>query len=426
MTRHRHRRLSTAANLLAVLVGLCTLDRAAGQPATRPAANPAANPAAVAAPAATGESVVDPELAAKLAAPYQAAVDGKPLRELLNQIAEAAGFNLWIDRNVDPDRLVSLTGGQKTLFASLVEAARAADADAIAVGNVVLVGQPERVQQLAGALLALSKDGRQRSGDGEKKSAVQPEIRWPRATTPTEALRITAGQTAAELPHDHWPEVAWRDISPQVATLLVTSQFDLMPAANGVVDSDTLPRKTLGQTRADQSQTAEPDASGDAQARFVRLAAPPLLTRRYPAGPHVEALRSAAVAADPRASLVPPRDRNAASGIELAGSPAAHVAAIAAMLTHAAPPRGQATVDIDNVRFTLNLRGAPAKDVLTQLATASGRKLQVSEQANENVRRLITFNVQDQTLRQLVKTVTDQIDASPQWSADALTITTTP
>jgi hypothetical protein len=232
-----------------------------------------------------------------------------------------------------------------------------------------------------------------------------------------------------ELPHDHWSEVAWRDISPQVATLLVTSQFDLMPLADGADTGTTRPRKTLGQTRADQPPATLPNNRVEqepAGLHFVQLASPPLLTVRYPGGEHVEAIRTAATAADPRSSLVQPRDRNAVGAIELAGSPAAHVAAITAMLTHAAQVRGQAGVDLDNVRFTLNLRGAPAHAVLMQLATAAGRKLQVTEQADERVRRTITFDVQDQTLRQLVKTVADQIGASPQWSDDTLIITTTP
>lgn len=423
MTHCRHRRLFYAALLLAVQVELCVLDPIAAQPPRRPTAN-----AASAAQLASDNAVIFPALAAKLTAPYQVAVSGKPLRELLHQIAGAADFNLWIDRNVDPDQLVTLPGGQKTVFASLVEASRAGGADAVAVGNIVLVGQRQRIEQLAGTLLAMSRENRVPPLATENNAAGQAEIRWPEATPPTAALRIASRQAAGELPHDHWPEVAWRDISPQVATVLVTSQFDLMPLADGAVAGDDSPRKTLGQARADRSPALpiRRDAFEFAAVQLVRLASPPLLTLRYPGGAHAEAIRSAAMAADPRAALSQPRDRNTAAGsIELAGSPAAHVAAISAMLTHAAP-RGQATVDIDNVRFALNLRGAPAQDVLVQLAAAAGRKLQVSEQAATMVRRTITFNVQDQSLRQLVKAVTDQIGGIAQWSDDTLTITPSP
>lgn len=421
MTRCRCRRLFPAAILLAVPVALCTWDRIAAQPPRRAAA-PVVQPA-------TNTAVISPALAAKLTAPYQVAVDGKPLRELLRQIAGAADFNLWIDRNVDPDQIVSLPGGAKTVFASLVEVSRASGAEVVAAGNVVLIGQSERIEQLAGAILALPRESQSPVIMAEKKADEQPEIRWPDATTPTQALRIASRQASGELPHDHWPEVAWSDISPQVATLLVTSQFDLMPLAEGAIAGDAWPRKTLGQTRADHPAGAlnGPPATLDSAAmQWVRLAAPPVLTLRYPSGTDAEKIRSAAIAADPRAALSRPYDRNRAAGsIELSGSPAAHVAAIAAMLTRVAP-RGQSPVDIDNVRFSLNLRGAPAQDVLVQLAAAAGRKLQVSEQAATIIRRTITFDVQDQSLRQLVKTVADQIGADVQWSASTLTIAPSP
>lgn len=423
MTRCRHRRLLSTAFLLAVLATLCTFGLVAAQSPRRPMTN-----SPTAAQSTINNAVVAPALAAKLTAPYQIAVDGKPLRELLRQIAGAADFNLWIDRNVDPDQLVSLPGGQKTVFASLVEASRASGADVIAVGNVVLVGQQKRIEQLAGAILVLPREILEPPTMAEKKVVGQPEFRWPEATTPTEALRIASGQTTQALPHDHWPAVAWCDISPQVATLLVTSQFDLMPLADGAVAGDVGPRKTLGQTRADRPQplSIERDTPESAEVQWVQLASPPVLTLRYPSGSHAEAIRSAATTADPRAAFSQPRDRDSAAGfIELAGSPAAHIAAISAMLTHAGL-RGQATVDIDNIRFTLNLRGAPAQDVLVQLAAAAGRKLQVSDQAATMVRRTITFNAQDQSLRQLVKTVTDQIGATARWSDDTLAITPSP
>lgn len=422
MTCRRHHSTFCAAVAVATALLSPPWDHVAAQPPRRAMASTPQTP--------PSNAAVAPVLAAKLTASYQAAVDGKPLRALLRQIAGAADFNLWIDRHIDPDQLVSLSGGPKTVFASLVEASRTGGAAVVAVGNVVLVGQRERIEQLAGAILAVPREAMVGSTPGEKKSVGQAEIRWPLATTPTAALRIVSPQTASELPHDHWPDVAWRDISPQVATLLVTAQFDLMPLGEGSVAGKAEPRKTLGQTGAEQPSEAfagRQNASQSASSQFVRLAAPPVLTLRYPVGAHSEAIRSAATAADPRATLIEPRGAShpAAGSIELSGSPAAHVAAITAMLLHA-QPRAAAGVDLDNVRFTLNLRGAPAHDVLVQLAAAAGRKLQVTEQATTMMRRTITFNVQDHSLRQLVKIVTDQIGASPQWSADTLTIIPSP
>ncbi len=422
MTRSRHRRLFSTAMLLAVPVALCTLTHTTAQPPRRPAINTANT-----AQSATHNAVVAPALVGKLTAPYQIAIDGKPLRELLGQIATAADFNLWIDRNVDPDQLVSLPAGQKTVFGSLVEASGASNADVVAVGNVVLVGQRQRIEQLAGAILTLQREHPTAANAAEKKMVAEAEIRWPEATTPAEALRIVSGQPAGELPHDHWPAVAWRDISPQVATLLVTSHFDLMPPTDDTVATNSGARKTLGQTRAVRPAELanRPDTPDFVATQLVPLASPPVLTLRYPSGTDADAIRLAATTADPRAAMSQSRDRSASGTIELSGSPAAHVAAISAMLTRATP-RGQTTVDIDNVRFTLNVPRALAQDVLIQLAAAAGRKLQVSEQAATIVRRPITFNAEDQSLRQIVKTVTDAIGANAVWSDEKLTISPSP
>lgn len=418
-----HRRNIRRVVLMALASLFCTVDHASAQPFRRGATTPS-QPLA-------HKAVVDPGLIAKLAANYQASVDGKRLRELLGQIAIAADFNLWIDRNVDPDQLVSLSGGPKTVFAALLEASEGGGAEVVAVGNIVLVGQRNRLEQLVGAILALPPDAGSGAVGPEENSVAKRKIDWPIATTPTAALRVVMPETAIELPHDHWPAVVWREISPDVAALLITSQFDLMPIAEAVADDRSQAAKTLGQSRGlpqrrPSANVADPLQSVPTQ--LVRLAAPPVLTLRYPSGNHNETIRAAALAADPRASVSRPRGDQAvpASGtIELAGAPAAHFAAIAAMLKQTSP-RQQTPVDIDAVRFTLNLRGAPAQDVLVQLAAAGGRRLQVNEQAVPQMRKTITFDLQDQTLRQLVKAVTDQLGIDAQWTPDTLIIAPAP
>jgi hypothetical protein len=423
MNGRLHHRIIRNVIVMAVACVFCTLDHATAQSFRRGTTAPSQQP--------TLKAVVDPALMAKLTATYQASVDGKPLRELLAQIATAADFNLWIDRNVDPDHLVSLSGGPKTVFAALQEASQGGGAEVVAVGNVVLVGHRNRLEQLAGAILALPPATGSGAIEPEKNANLKREIRWPIATTPTVALRVVLPETAIELPHDHWPEVVWRDVSERVAALLVTSQFDLMPIAESVGDGRSQAAKTLGQIRGQPQRrpAANPaDPLESTPTQLVRLEAPPVLTLRYPSSNHNEAIRAAALAADPRASLSQPRgdQTTPATGmIELAGAPAAHLAAITAMLKHASP-RQQTAVDIDTVRFTLNLRAAPAQDVLLQLAAAGGRRLQITDQATPLMRRTITFDLQDQTLRQLVKAVTDQMGADARWTADTLVITLTP
>src|SRR5690606_3877003 len=96
---------------------------------------------------------------------------------------------------------------------------------AAAAGNVVLLGRPAWVSELAGAILALPAEFRQ--------DADWPPISWPPATTPDHAVKIALAGDGADtlsLPHDLWPAVTWRGVSPQLAVLLITAQFDQMPS----------------------------------------------------------------------------------------------------------------------------------------------------------------------------------------------------
>jgi len=366
---------------------------------------------------------VNDKLVAKLAAPYQAIVDGKPLRTLVNDIATAANINFWLDRQVDPDQPVALAAGRRTVFGAISESARSVNLDAVAVGNVVLIGQKERVAALAGVLISMPPEwNAANASDG----SAWPRIAWPEATTPTDALAIASGLPLGqvpELPHDLWQSVQWTGLSPAVATLLITAHFDQMP--DDALAGGAVALGQLGPQRAQKPRGLGNRGNHLAQ-WLIKLEAPPAVTQDYLAGPLTESLRSIGIAADPRAvfrSLPPiPAGSRSTRSLRMTARPEAHVATIQAMLTHLSEPAAATAVDIDNVRFSLRLRFAPAGDVLAQLANAAGRNLQIGDSASQTIRNPITLTGDDQTLRQLVETVAEQSRLRATWTDAKLII----
>lgn len=391
-----------------------------------------------------------PRVAARLSAPLRTSIEGRPVRELLTQLAELAEVNLWIDRRLDPDRLVSLDREPRTLFGAIAAIAEAAGAEAVVVNDLVLVGPPETVHSLLGLLLS--------ARDPTPLDSPPITLGWPEASTPEEALRHVGGDSAVgeSFPHDLWPAVRWQGISVPLATLLVTAQFDRMPAdwqvagssatrPGEVIGGRTKPRRPAAVATIEEPAVAAVDApeaanlpadfaplddpSEDAESdrpsqpfrwspRLVPLNSPASLVVSHPSGPHANDLRRAVTAADPKAWVKPsPASRR----LEVGGSPAAQAAAIRQTLTRLAP-QAAGKVDLDKVRFTLNLRGIPAGSVFAQLAMTADHVLMIEADAQTACQTLVMLDANDRTLRELAKLVADQVGVRAEWSDGQLRI----
>ena len=146
------------------------------------------------------------------------------------------------------------------------------------------------------------------------------------------------------------------------------------------------------------------------------LQAPSSLTLIYPNGPHVPQLRQAAQAADPASRF---RAGRSGGPLELTGSPAAHLAAIAAYVSQ---PSAAAAVELDATRFSLRLRDAPAKDVFAQLAATAGRQLQIAPAAAAACQQRVTLEGTQVTLAELTERIAKEIGVQPTWTAETLLI----
>lgn len=325
-------------------------------------------------------SAVDLGLASKLTGNFRSAIADKPLRDALVSIAEAAQINLWLDRRVDPTVPSSSDPAAATVYQTLASVAKSAELTILPVQNVVLVGRAQWVEKTAGVVRSIETTG------------PRSNFAWPDLTTPSQAVEIVRGElvtTQPALPHDLWPRQSFAQLSPQVADVLITSQFDLMP-------------------------------SDDAFKTLAPLTAPPRLSALYPAGKHAAALRAEVAKIDRTSSL-----REVNSQLMLTGSPAAHRAATDAWL-RAAGAETINPIDLDKLRFSLRLENAVAEQVLTQLATTAGRTLVIDPQVAEACKKPVTLAIEDETMRTLTDKISVSLGIQVRWTDTQLLVSELP
>ena len=320
-------------------------------------------------------SAVDPQLSAKLLSDYRVSIHEKPLRDTVQSLADRAEVNLWLDREIDPTTLITTGTEARTLYQAISAAARSAGASVTVVNNVVLVGREDWVKRVAGAVLSNARGNDRR------------DIIWPDLTTPTDAAASCVTSNQQPLPHDLWPAAHLTKIDETLVLLLVAAQFDLMP-------------------------------STESAGSYAKLIVPDTISAFYPLGKHASAMRAAISQADPSAKV---KELN--SQLLVTGSTAAHHAATTAWLGFeaAAAPK---PLDIDKVRFSMDLKNAVAGQVFAQLSGAAGRVLVVDPKAVELCKQKVSLSAKDEPLRSISESVAKASGVTITWSDTELTVFT--
>ena len=327
------------------------------------------------------------DFAQRLREPHTGIADGLTLRIAIDSVADSQNqpkrhINTWLDRKVNPDALVSPGGLGPTRYASLSLIAKAAGCVCYPVDNCILIGRPAWVAEL-------SREFFRRPGRSERPARRDPpgesriDLVWPPLTTPTEALQIALGHSAEnsstvppsqQLPHDLWPAVDLRDISPRLAQSLITGQF----------------------LSAAQPPGNEPP--------FGR-------SYRFPSSKNAfESIKRI----DPSATF-----KTVGAAFRLSCSPAAHQLFCLQMLSVPIGPPAKAAVGpaagdplerlrSDKRKFSLTVQNEPAGKVIRALAGRVGLECQFAAAANPQLEQMVSFSAVDQTLWQLVRLITDK------------------
>nr|WP_095740639.1 hypothetical protein [Rhodopirellula sp. SM50] len=327
------------------------------------------------------------DFAQRLREPHTGFADGQSLRLAVAVVSQQQTqpirhINTWLDRKVNPDRLVSPGGLGPTRYASLCTVAASAGCVCYPVDNCVLIGRASWVAELSHRLYSDVDDDtpsrRSRRGDAESM-----DLQWPDLTTPDEALQLVRGHSAERqsgdiaptaLPHDLWPKTTLRDISPHLALQLIAGQF-------------------LGELPDDRIDVAF--------ARSYQFAG---------ASSVIDGLRET----DPNLQV-----KVSGGQIRLLAIPAAHQAFCRQMLSipdqeqDPVPANPAAGTALDRLKanqrtFSLEVVDKPAGPLIQALVGQLGLQCQFDPAANPQLEKRVSLSVVDQTLWQLVRLITDQ------------------
>ncbi len=320
----------------------------------------------------------------QLTKPMQSIVDGRPLRDAINSIAEQAHLNVWLDRRVDPSVPVALGPLGPTAFASLQQLAKSSGCVVMPIANVILIGRQKWVDQTTTTLMSLTLDD----------SSPRQSIHWDDLTTPQEALAAAvAGDVELDndLPHDLWPAIDWHDLDPRVAVALILAQFDLRPdSTESISKLTTVPTTGRGQ-----------------------------FTRQYALSLNNSDFRKAFLSATKTGrSKVTGRVKVDGETVSATGSAAAHRTALTAALTSIRPK----SVDIDRSTFTIKRLRTSAMNAFAQLAKLAGRTCQIEPAAQEACQKPVSVEGTDLTLRELTNRVAAEVGVTVSWSVDTIVI----
>lgn len=339
--------------------------------------------------------------------PHGAVFEQVPLRQAIDSVAKpgtVTSLNVWLDRAVNPDQLVTPSSLGPTRFASLQAIASAAGCLSVAAGDCVIIGRPDWV-----ASIVMEHNRTLASRASRERRRI--DVRWPLLTTPEQAVAVVrrkapwAKLSLRELPHDLWPAVDWHRVSPAMAWLLIEGQF---LAAEDIAGKAKLPfRKSYvgPQAMAAAKRTTEASenlavsvagaavtVSGDieAQARFCALwlGTPPRPDQVNQTGTIGQSAQQSQAAGN-KAMNGSASASNQANGSE----PAADVVDPWKVLR------------ADRRQFTLEVIDKPAGAVLLALLQNAGVAAEIDPEANKAAQTLVNLQDRDQTLEQLVQQV---------------------
>lgn len=297
----------------------------------------------------------------KLSKPVAMALDGKPFRDAVVQVADQVDLNICFDRQTDPSVTIKAGPLGPTAYAALKKICDQQKCVMFPVANVVLIGRADWVDPTAASLMSITQQSR-------------TTIRWPAYATPDDALAAAVGNGEAKrpsLPHDLWPETNWRGVTRKTAVNLVFSQFGRSLKPNASIES--LASQPLRNVAAERRYTASEELAkqireSDSAAKIVAKAGKLVVTAK--ATTHRKA---------------------------------------ADVLLQAL--RGGVALN-DDRRFTLTLINKKAGEVLDQFAKTAGLTCTIDPSATAVCENLVSLEATDKTLAELIQIVAQKVGAT--------------
>lgn len=166
--------------------------------------------------------------------PLQPRVEGISLRESLGTLCDSRKLAWMLDRRIDPDQLVSYTAGSAPLSVIVTSLIEPLHAQAILLGDTVIVGPQESMQWLR-TLAELQRVDLQRSGlTATRISQLSRPVTWrweeaaePRKVVSEEVRRLSLEVRGLDkLPYDLWGSGSLVGLTPGEAITVIAWQYD--------------------------------------------------------------------------------------------------------------------------------------------------------------------------------------------------------
>jgi hypothetical protein len=184
-------------------------------------------------PAGAGVWRTGAAMETELQEPIDLALSEAPLRKALGDLSLRRRVAVFVDRRVDPDRLLNVDVRDMPLEKALRQIAQSHGLGLTFLGPVAYFGPPQTTARLRTIVELRREELRRLPGRAAKKFLRAEPLRWPDFATPRDLLTQLA--TANELtivgleriPHDLWAAADLPPLSLTEQLTLLLGQFDL-------------------------------------------------------------------------------------------------------------------------------------------------------------------------------------------------------
>jgi hypothetical protein len=333
--------------------------------------------------ACAGEGMTGAELRRHLSDRIDLTWSENPLRDALARFSDVQNVAVMLDRRVDPSRKITLSLNQATIADTLGGIGLAGDLGVTLVGPVAYFGPRDAVPKLR-TLVHLRAEEARKSPAAKQFAQAKP-LSWPNFSQPREILVRLGRENHLEIagleniPHDLWASADLPLMTLIERTSLLAFQYDL---------------------------TFDIVADGK-RIELVPIPAEPSITRSFPGGKKPEETARQFTEIAPKAEITVAQGKIVVKGslddierIDASRQPGGKT------------PVANADADLENKLCTLKVEEKPVGPVLRQIASKLGLQLQMDEEAiaraGVSLERLISFEVKDATIDDLLRAVIKQ------------------
>lgn len=298
---------------------------------------------------------------------------GRPIRDALKNLAANQRVAIWLDRRIDPSREPEFSIENTPLQQILQDVAQPLGAELGFVGPVVYIGPASTTRKLWTITELRREDLRRLTPAIRSKWSIAKAIQWPELATPRELLQSAADEAGCRLegldtiPHDLWDSANLPPMTLTERLTLILAGFD---------------------------RTFQLDGEGGL-IRLTDLPDRPTLQREYAPRGDVSRFLSAVERRTPNATV----QRNGPK-VAIAGTAEDHDSI--SRLLRGEPDRRTSTGPAET-RYTMNVENQPLGVVLRTLNVKAQLQVQVDEDIQAKLFRLVSFEVKDATLEQLLQ-----------------------